>query len=172
AGIGDLVAGNLIGLDKTGTIALNAHQGTGLDVNGASNTVGGLSPNARNVISGNGEGIIIPSSASNNRFLNNDIGTDITGAVGLGNATYGVQIASAGANNVFGAPGAGNVVAASGSYGLLIQGAPLLVVQGNKVGTNAAGTAALPNLYGFVMQSVDGLQFGGTAPGSGNLVSG
>src|SRR5262249_42019610 len=126
---GDLVAGNLIGLDRTGTVALSPGLGTGVTVDGAGNTVGGLSPNARNIISGNGDGIFLGgASAANNLVLNNYIGTDITGAVGQGNTGYGVYIYAAGANNPIGAPRPGNVVAAHRARGVFIAPSPRLIV--------------------------------------------
>ena len=46
-----------------------------------------------------------------------------------------------------------------------------LVVQGNRIGTNAAGTAAIPNNVG-VNINAGSAQIGGTAAGQGNLISG
>ena len=50
-----------------------------------------------------------------------------------------------------------------------------ITIEGNKIGTNAAGTAALPNqvgIYADVEPGPDTLIVGGTTPGSGNLISG
>lgn len=44
-------------------------------------------------------------------------------------------------------------------------------IQGNRIGTNAAGDAALPN-GGNGVEIGDGVTVGGTAPGAGNLISG
>lgn len=48
------------------------------------------------------------------------------------------------------------------------------VIQGNHIGTNAAGDGAIPNKSGGirVMRSSSDTQIGGTEPGDGNLVSG
>ena len=53
---GNLVVGNFIGTDQTGTLAVpNALSGVILNGNASSNTVGGAAPGAGNVISGNME---------------------------------------------------------------------------------------------------------------------
>jgi len=54
-------------------------------------------------------------------------------------------------------------------YGLSGSG---ISIQGNRVGTNAAGTAALPNGECGIELSGRGVTIGGTAPGAGNLISG
>ena len=46
------------------------------------------------------------------------------------------------------------------------------MIQGNKFGTNAAGTAAIPNGGGIYLDNCDGFQIGGTAAGAGNVISG
>ena len=52
---GNVIQGNLIGVDPTGTKALgNAVFGIELSQSSPANTIGGVSPAARNVISGNG----------------------------------------------------------------------------------------------------------------------
>ena len=79
--------------------------------------------------------------------------------------------------NTIGGPGAGqgNLISgfASGS-GIEITFAQSdnNVVRGNRVVTNLAGNAAIPNLYGIrTHEGADGTQIGGTA-GAGNVVSG
>src|SRR5207245_817349 len=66
----NLIAGNFIGTDATGTKALG-NTGLGVDLEDvSSNTVGGTTSTARNVISSNQSGVLIRSSgvaaASNN----------------------------------------------------------------------------------------------------------
>jgi len=68
------------------------------------------------------------------------------------------------ANVISGHPGGGaGAVIDSGSSGNHIEG--------NRIGTNAAGTAAIPNGIG-VVTSAPGNFIGGAAPGAGNLISG
>ena len=72
------VAGNFIGTDPTGTIAV-ANGGDGVEINGAfNNTIGGTVAGAGNLISGNGNGVEI-NDASSNFVQGNLIGTDWTG---------------------------------------------------------------------------------------------
>jgi len=65
-GSGNTVSGNFEGTDASGTLDRGNGSFGGVLVNGDSNTVGGTSPAARNVISGNdGEGININSGSRN-----------------------------------------------------------------------------------------------------------
>jgi len=97
-GDGNVIEGNFIGTDPTGT--LDRGNGThGIIIAGSNNRIGGTLPQARNLISGNG-------------------------TTGLGN------------------PGNGIVIGGSGDQ----IGPPVhTLVLGNYIGTNAAGSAALPN---------------------------
>src|SRR5262245_54496371 len=52
-GAGNAVQGNFIGTDATGTLALGNSGGVSISSNTSNNTVGGTTPAARNVISGN-----------------------------------------------------------------------------------------------------------------------
>ena len=55
--------------------------GTGVNVAGASNTVGGTTPAARNIISGSSgfSGVVVQDIATGNVVEGNYIGTDATG---------------------------------------------------------------------------------------------
>ena len=89
----NLVAGNLIGSDKSGLNPLpNAKDGVLIDM-GSGNTIGGTTAAARNLISANDVGLLISgASASSNVVQGNYIGTDITGQAPLPNETDGVVI--------------------------------------------------------------------------------
>src|SRR5262249_11397738 len=85
----NVVQGNRIGTDATGTFA-RANGGNGVTItNGANNLIGGATPGAGNLISGNtGDGIGAAASAgmgTGNVIQGNIIGADITGALPLGN---------------------------------------------------------------------------------------
>ncbi|HEX8220430.1 MAG TPA: S-layer homology domain-containing protein [Chloroflexia bacterium] len=172
------IEGNYIGTNAAG----NAADGniTGVQLQAGGNTIGGTTPAARNLISGNTQGIyIIPSSA--NHVEGNLIGTSRDGNSDLGNTTYGVQIIASG-NFIGGtAPGAGNVISGNNLDGVAIfedaVSSNSNVVAGNYIGTNAAGTAAVGNGQRGVL--VDGLGFGatgntigGTNAGARNVISG
>ncbi len=124
---GNVVEGNKIGTDVTGTVKLgNGADGVLLDSNAGSNTIGGTSAGAGNLISGNsGDGVVLgfdPSDPANNAagalvtgnaVLGNLIGTDVTGLVNLGNAGNGVRIVDSASRNTVGGmlAGSGNTIA-------------------------------------------------------------
>ena len=85
--VGNLVQGNFIGVDVTGTNALgNGINGISID-SASSNTVGGTTTGARNIISGQYELWASRSSARRpprNWIQGNYIGTDVYGAVRFG----------------------------------------------------------------------------------------
>lgn len=111
-----LIQGNLIGTTADGRRALgNQRDGILLDAS-SSNTIGGGSTGAGNVISANGgHGVDLVRGSSGNAFQNNFIGTDATGTLRLGNQGNGVNLASGG-NSVGGfSSGTGNTIAFNGS---------------------------------------------------------
>ena len=174
----NLVQGNFIGTDATGTLAIsNRLDGVTIN-NAAGNTIGGANPGAQNIISGNMDRgvLILNSGASNNLVQGNFIGTDVTGTLALGNHTNGVAIAGA-AGNLVGGPvaAARNVISGNQQSGVLIiqAGAMNNFVQGNFIGTDVTGTNALANTWnGVALDGVTGNTIGGTVAGDGNLISG
>ncbi len=173
----ELVQGNLIGTSADGTKLLAM---TNILVSveaSASNTIGGTTAAARNVISGAGNGgIILDGFGSYNLVEGNYIGTDITGAIGLGNG-YGISVEAPDATIGGTTPGAGNVISGSTSLsGIFIANSygpgTGALVQGNFIGTNAAGTAALPNARDGIDDHTGDTTIGGTAAGARNIISG
>ncbi len=177
----NVVTGNYIGTDATGTVAL-ANTGSGVWIwSGASeNIVGGTTPGARNIISGNGYiGVAILDAGTNSNVVaGNYIGTDVTGAVALGNHWDGIGIWQGAANNTIGGttPGAGNVISANEWQGIEMHGAGTTgnLIAGNLIGTDATGGAPLGNfgsgiaLWGGASANA----LGGVTPGAGNVISG
>ena len=167
----NLVQGNFIGTDFTGTKTVG--NGTGIAISGGAldNTIGGTSPAARNIISGNqGSGIGI-GNGEDNLIQGNFIGTDVTGTIALANS-FG--IAWAGYPNTVGGttPGAGNLISGNTLAGISLASASG-PVQGNFIGTDVTGTQALGNGTGISITDVlPGQVIGGTAAGAGNLISG
>ncbi|MFZ4760894.1 MAG: beta strand repeat-containing protein, partial [Burkholderiaceae bacterium] len=153
----------------------------GIETSGAVNgiTIGGTGTTDRNVVSGNTQhGILLGSGALGVTVQGNRIGTDAAGGAPLGNQRYGVQVgagASAAAIVIGGTdPAAGNLVSGNGWDGLAIT-AGGATVQGNRIGTDAAGNLAVPNRgsAGVLMSgTANGVVFGGAATGAGNQVSG
>ena len=90
---GNTIAGNFIGTDATGTIGLG-NSFYGIYVETASNTIGGSTPAAANLISANAsDGILfVQATASGNAVLGNEIGPRASGTTALGNALAGVVI--------------------------------------------------------------------------------
>ena len=153
--VGDVVQGNLIGTDVTGTQALgNAYSGVyvgdwGNSGDAASDaTIGGTATGAGNVISANGNwGVWITGAGTTGVVVQgNLIGTDATGTVALGNAIAGVQIDTGALDNTIGGAtaGAGNVISGNDEEGVEITGDGTTgnQVQGNKIGTDITGTVS------------------------------
>src|SRR6185369_16575967 len=109
----NVVQGNFIGTDRTGTKAIgNTDRALVVNMNASAATIGGEVPGAGNVISGNlNRGITL--DGSDNLVQGNFIGTTVTGQP-LGNARTGVEIG--GARNFVGGTrnGARNVIAFNG----------------------------------------------------------
>jgi len=104
------VSGNYIGTDVTGTAALgNNWRGVRIENGAKSNTIGGTTPDERNIISGNNEdGIsIIGPGADNNVVSGNYIGTDVNGIADPGNSWNGVRICNEAKSNIVGGTTAG-----------------------------------------------------------------
>jgi hypothetical protein len=173
---GNFVRGNLIGLDAGGTLDRgNGAEGIVVFNFSSSNTIGGALSAERNVISGNGqEGIDLQSGASATVIKGNYIGTNLAGTTAVGNFSRGVFISlTSGDNNTIGgsAPGERNVISGNASDGVQIVAGSGHSVTGNYIGTNASGTAAVPNNVGVGISSA-GNTIGGTSPGQGNVISG
>ncbi len=137
-----------------------------------------------NIVSGNLTGIQIQGAgATGNVVQRNYVGTDLNGAVDLGNQASGLGIATGASNNTVGgtAAGAGNVISGNDNHGIEISSSTSTgnVIQGNYVGTNAAGTSELPNGQALGGSSGRGIKIngapantiGGTAAGR-NVISG
>ncbi len=177
AGTSDVVAGNLIGLNAAGSAPLDPDTIYGVVITGADNTIGGPSPNDRNVITGYVYfAAYLQGAGPGNQLLNNYVGTDPTGTIGLEHVGQaldvgysGIGVEGAGPGTVIGAPGAGNLIADTelhgGDYAITVFDTPGVLIQGNKIGTNAAGTAAIATGEGIDIDDSDGFLIGGTAAG-------
>jgi CSLREA domain-containing protein len=178
---GNRVQGNYIGVGPTGAAAMPNNE-DGVHISGApNNTIGGTSPGARNVISGNEEGdpffdcgvgvVIVETSGT--LVQGNYIGTDADGEAALGNGADGVFVGSP-SNTIGGTtPSARNVISGNRLAGVEIHGlgASINRVQGNYIGINADGSAALGNGHGVYLLAANNT-IGGTAAGAGNVISG
>ncbi|MDX6403922.1 MAG: hypothetical protein QOH70_1377 [Blastocatellia bacterium] len=169
---GNNITGNFIGTDANGKAVSNPNP-NGLSINNSSsNVIGGTTPAARNLISGNSSGISILGGSTSNVVSGNLIGTDAAGTGSLPNST-GVAVSAPG-NTIGGlTASARNIISGNNSGVTLAAGATLTVVQGNYIGIDATGAARLGNSRGIVTQSsaADNL-IGGTVAGARNVISG
>ncbi len=210
------VTGCFIGVDPTGNTKLANGGGVRL-VTGANNRIGGTTPAARNIVSGNNPSTNSAGGSSNiavtydgayppalalptgTIIRGNYIGTNAAGTVSISDpsafgATDGILI-SGGTGTIIGGTDAddgvvdgkvgarnvisGNLVGISTRFGIYNGD---VTVEGNFIGVNAAGTAALGNYMegiNFTPFPQDGSTFttnsltiGGTAAGAGNVIAG
>lgn len=177
-GSGNLVQGNLVGTDPSGTGA--QPNGVGIEILGSSsNTIGGTAAGAGNLISGNlGAGIELVRSTQDstaNLIAGNLIGTTANGSSPLGNHGSGILVQGV-TGNLIGAsdPVAGNVVSSNLHDGIeLTSGAAATLIQGNLIGTTADGLHPLGNQKdGILLDRAASNTMGGTNPGQGNVISG
>ena len=175
---GNSVRGNYIGTNPAGTAVLG--EGTwGILIidNAANNTIGGVQLGAGNVISGFSQaGIAFSNGATGNVAQGNLVGLNAAGTAALGNAVGVVVQESATANLVGGTTAASrNIISGSTFAGVRITGTTTTANQiaGNYIGTNASGSAAVPNLANGVhlIDSPNNV-IGVSESGDGNLISG
>ncbi|MHB9080190.1 MAG: type VI secretion system tube protein Hcp [Pirellulaceae bacterium] len=176
-GIGhdNVVAGNLIGTDGTGTRAIP--NDVAIDVRGSGNWIGtnvdGVSDTLeRNVISGNiVTGILIIGDAATGTVVQgNFIGVDSSGNQPLGNGAFGIVLTNTHDNRIGGSqsspvpvyegdmahyegdfvqipvpPTAGNVISGNGTDGIRLELSHNNVIQGNRIGVDFLGLQAMGN---------------------------
>jgi parallel beta-helix repeat protein len=168
------IKGNFVGTNASGTAAGSGNPiGICISFDGVYNIVGGPAAGEKNIISGNGEGMYIFSTAAWNVVAGNYIGTDITGNLAIPNELDGIVISDGGQNNTVGGttPAERNVISGNTESGIILGDSQNTVI-GNYIGINAAGTAALPNKFGVNIFDTTFSRVGGTQPGEGNLISG
>ncbi len=152
------ISGNYVGVDAAGVMRVpNSGDGIGIE-DAPSNMIGGTTAGARNLLSGNnGAGIYIHGAGASGTVIRaNYIGIDATGTASLHNR-FGIHLYFSSGGHVVGGPAADdrNVISGNSQDGITFQfesfGAGTLpdLVEGNFIGTNAAGNAAIPNHYGI-----------------------
>lgn len=182
------IAGNYIGTDVTGTIALGNGQ-SGIGVSGAGNIIIGTNSDGindaveANVISANRYGVTILGNLGSGgvRVTGNLIGTDKTGTVALPNVT-GVYL-SVTSNNVIGTNGdgvgdevEGNVIVAGVSVQFndnhALKSSENNTVAGNFIGTDVTGTVLLGKGGGFEMYAAHNNTIGTNGDGISDELEG
>jgi CSLREA domain-containing protein len=151
----NVIVGNYVGTTADGRAALgNLADGVEFQ-QAAANTVGGIFPEQRNVISGNGRnGVLVvgnglPSGEPVGELpggisiQGNYVGTNVYGTRDVGNGSEGVEISESSGNLVL-----ANLISGNQGNGVRIEAAPSHrgnVVAVNRIGTDANDTFALPN---------------------------
>src|SRR5205814_198101 len=141
------VAGSFLGTDASGTLAL-ANGAAGLASNGFGNLVGGATPAARNLISGNtGDGVSF-TGGNSHLVQGNLIGTKADGASALGNGGSGISFNGGGTLfNTVGGTGSGeaNTIAFSGGDGVHVDATAGIShnIRGNSIHDNGTTAAHL-----------------------------
>lgn len=175
------VQGNYVGTDATGSSALaNGNEGVAVYGAATKNTVGGIGAAARNVVSGNAhDGVAVnDKGTSGNRVEGNYIGLNAAGTAALGNGGIGNPIYNGATGNIVGGTTAGarNVISGNLHYGVTLvnSGTSGNLVEGNYIGTNPAGTAALGNQTGgvYLYSGSSHNTVGGTSAKARNVISG
>ena len=179
---GDTIAGNFIGTDVTGK--LRAGSNTGLEIDSiGSVTVGGTTPGAGNVISGNVVGILSQQTtvtATNDLVEGNFIGTDVMGTQAADNVN-GVELANDSFDTIGGTTAAaGNLISGNTFHGISVglgsQVSTDTVVQGNDFGTDVTGGMGLSGRFSAASGSAVEIigssnTIGGAAAGAGNVIA-
>jgi hypothetical protein len=167
------IKGNWFGVNAAGTSAVP--NGTAIEIDGGTGTIGGTTAAERNIISGSTNyGMYLGTCTCT--VKGNYIGTNAAGSAAISN---GVGMILGGAEQTIGgtASGAGNLVSGNEGDGIYIQNHPVgtLYIEGNKIGVKAGG-GALPNGgNGINLDNGDsGVQhvvIGTTSAGAGNVIA-
>jgi len=134
----NLIQGNYIGTDVTGTVAIGNNVGIYVIQACSNNTIGGSTAGARNLISGNFSSAI-SIQTTGNKVQGNYIGTKADGVSKLENQFAGVELGTDAKDNVVGGAGAGegNVIAFNFVYGVMVaKGASRNAILGNSIFSN------------------------------------
>jgi titin len=176
---GNTVAGNLIGVGKSGAALGNGFGGVGFGNGASNNTLGGTVAGAANVISSNGyEGVYVGGAGTTGNLLeDNLIGVGVDGAAERHNGAYGVAIQDgAGATglsgNVVGLNVQGEVVLDNSAGNNLVSNRIGVTASGGNAGTSGPGIwlrdgSARNYLAGNIVGIQEGLQGGVQLDGAG-----
>lgn len=148
----------------------------GINVNGNSNQIGGLTRADRNVVTLNGRwGIRLGNSATLNKVQGNYIGVADDGTTAAGNTDSGIYLSGGGTNRIGGAVGfAANVISANGLHGIEIDagGGSSNQIWGNIIGLDASGTTALGNSgSGVYVNGANANEIGGDSDEKRNVIA-
>jgi titin len=165
-----------IGTDASGATA--KPNGKGVLISGAANTMVGEagSVTTSNIISGNTTyGIDVAGpNVVNSQVFSNYIGVNVSGAA-LPNGSGGIRLTSATQAKIGNGVTSGrNIISGNSGYGIWLTNNETTnnLIMGNYIGTNPAGTAAVPNTSGIVLDSAGGNYIGEDGAVTRNIISG
>jgi hypothetical protein len=173
--------GSVVNTSATGTNAVLKIVLSGANAGFAGISLGANSITIRGLVIGGGFATGIGGgSLTDIHILGCFVGVDATGNTAFPNAGNGIYITSTDGLTIGSTALADrNLVSGNGNIGMAIGLGSLtgsIVVQGNLVGTNAAGTAAIPNGSDGMTTDANGLggtyTIGGSAANAGNVFSG
>ena len=156
------IIGCFIGTNQTGDAAAGNVNGIAIigstDFSNDMNKIG--SDTEINVISGNSNYGIVASTNVNNSFIqNNYIGTDHTGIISIANGAGGIALTGSTiptldeqciGNFIF-----FNLISGNGGPGITLNANCFgTIIQGNYIGVDSTGVAALPNVIGIFVQGM------------------
>jgi uncharacterized repeat protein (TIGR01451 family) len=139
------VDGNLIGTDVTGSTSVP--NGEGINPQAGNFTIG-FGGQSRNVISGNTTDGIVVSGSAGGVISGAYIGTNAAGTAALANGRNGISLgttASVVIGRNLGTGSEANVISGNAAIGIWMAAGSSYTIQGNLIGTNAAGSAAIAN---------------------------
>lgn len=181
-GAGNRVVGCFVGTDASGSLAVPNRTGIAVFFNGkdpndpAATTgtiLGGPSPADRNLVSGNlDDGIALGIVSTNTSIQNNYVGTNAAGNAALANGGTGVNVVAPGTMVGGTSAGTGNLISGNGGLGVALSFIGQNFVQGNLIGTDASGTAFIPNFTGMRIFNSQFNTIGGTGPSARNVIAG
>jgi uncharacterized repeat protein (TIGR01451 family) len=148
--------------------------GAGAGVSGLTITAGGSTIRGFTINRFTGNGISLQTNGTNT-IAGNYIGLNTGGTASAANGGSGIDVRTA--NSLIGGTGSndGNVVSGNAIAGVYLNGAGATTntLQGNFIGTNATGMAAVPNTQdGIWIDNAPSNTIGGAAAGARNVISG
>ena len=134
---GNIVKGNFVGTDATGTADLGNIYGIYVFAELGANQIGGSGAGEGNVVSGNQLGIILQDS-DDNVVEGNRIGLAATGSGSIGNTSHGIWIQGDSTGNTIGgtSAGAGNLIVANND-GVNVEPMASSIPEGNSIVGNS-----------------------------------
>ena len=164
----DIVAGTVSGTSEP-LVVINGGS-AGAVVNGLTLGAGSSGSRIQNLAIDGFGGSGIEVDSTNDSVVGCYIGTNGAGTAAVPNTIYGIDVEASGATIGGTTAGSTNVISGNGSAGMYVDASCL--VEGNVIGTNPKGTAAVPNGFVGIDVETSGATIGGTTAGSTNVISG